>query len=200
MQELKVIKNKLHDLLAENEKVTDIERLERDDFVIDVERGEQINHEGEQICEEIRKEAEKTTLKLELLKERVQQSTWDKMDVQNKAVRSIKGDMLVFNYGIRKRNAEEQRRLNQVINFRRNELREKLKRLETKLQEVMEEKEFSRFKEDYIMNRVASKPLYEEDQSIQEAAATFAAKDAEKKSKKALEEKKTQANSGNNTQ
>lgn len=40
MQELKVIKNKLHDLLAENEKVTEIERLERDDFVIDVERGE----------------------------------------------------------------------------------------------------------------------------------------------------------------
>jgi hypothetical protein len=47
MQELNVIKNKLHDLLAENEKVTDIERLERDDFVIDVERGEQINHEGQ---------------------------------------------------------------------------------------------------------------------------------------------------------
>ena len=107
MQELKIIKNKLHDLLAENEKVTDIERLERDDFVIDVERGQQINEEGEKICDEIRKEAEKTTLKLELLKERVQQSTWDKMEVQNKAVRSIKGDMLVFNYGIRKRNAEE---------------------------------------------------------------------------------------------
>ncbi len=163
MQELKVIKGKLVDLLAENEKVTDIERLERDDFVIDVERSEQINLEGENICEEIRKEAEKTTLKLELLKERVQQSTWEKMEVQNKAVCSIKGEMLVFNYGIRKRAAEEQRRLNQVINFRRNELREKLKRLETKLQEVMEEKDFSRFKEAYIMNRVASKPLYEED-------------------------------------
>ena len=163
MQELKVIKCKLVDLLAENEKVTDIERLERDDFVIDVERSEQINLEGENICEEIRKEADKTTLKLELLKERVQQSTWEKMEVQNKAVCSIKGEMLVFNYGIRKRAAEEQRRLNQVINFRRNELREKLKRLETKLQEVMEEKDFSRFKEAYIMNRVASKPLYEED-------------------------------------
>ena len=163
MQELKVIKGKLVDLLAENEKVTDIERLERDDFVIDVERSEQINQEGESICEEIRMEAEKTTLKLELLKERVQQSTWEKMEVQNKAVCSIKGEMLVFNYGIRKRAAEEQRRLNQVINFRRNELREKLKRLEIKLQEVMEEKDFSRFKEAYIMNRVAFKPLYEED-------------------------------------
>ena len=40
------------------------------------------------------------------------------------------------------------------------------------------------------MNRVAAKPQYEEDQSIQEAAASFAAKDAEKKSKKAQEEKK----------
>lgn len=101
--------------------------------------------------------------------------------------------MLVFNYAVRKRSAEEQRRLNQVISFRRNELREKLRRLELKLQEVLEEKDFSRFKEGYIMNRIASKPAYEEDQSIQEAAATFAAKDAEKKSKKALEEKKNQA-------
>lgn len=87
--------------------MSEIERLQRDDFVIDVERTEHINQEGEQICEEIRKEAEKTTLKLELLRERVQQSTWDKMEVQNKALRSVKGDMLVFNYGIRKRSAEE---------------------------------------------------------------------------------------------
>lgn len=70
--ELENIRKRLHDLLAENEKVTDIERLQRDDFVIDVERTQQINEEGENICEEIRKEAEKTTLKLELLRERVQ--------------------------------------------------------------------------------------------------------------------------------
>ena len=114
------------------------------------------------------------------------------MEVQNKAVRSIKGDMLVFNYAVRKRDPQEQRRLNQVITFRRNELREKLKRIEGKIQEVLDEKDFSRFKEGYIMNRVASKPIYEEDQSIQEAAASFAAKDAEKKSKKAQEEKKIQ--------
>lgn len=105
MQELGVIRTKLNDLLQENEKVTEIEKLERDEFVIDVERSERVNQEGENICEEIRKEAEKTTLKLELLRERVQQSTWDKMEVQNKATRSIKGDMLVFNYAVRKRDA-----------------------------------------------------------------------------------------------
>ena len=42
------------------------------------------------------------------------------------------------------------------------------------------------------MNRMSGKPIYDEDQSIQEAAATFAAKDAEKKSKREKEEKKLQ--------
>ncbi len=69
--------------------------------------------------------------------------------------------------------------------MRRNDLREKLKRIEGKLAEVLDEKDFSRFKEGYMMNRIASKPLYEDDNSIQEASASFAAKDAEKKSKKA---------------
>ena len=71
MSELNIIKSKLNELLEENERVTDIEKLERDEFVIDVEKRDTVNTEGEKICDEIRKEAEKTTLKLELLKERV---------------------------------------------------------------------------------------------------------------------------------
>ena len=39
------------------------------------------------------------------------------------------------------------------------------------------------------MNRVCGKPYYQEDNSVQEAAASFAAKDAEKKLKKEREEK-----------
>jgi hypothetical protein len=38
-----------------------------------------------------------------------------------------------------------------------------MKRIESKIQEVMDEKDFSRFKEGYVMNRIASKPLYDED-------------------------------------
>ena len=83
------IKDKLNALIAENERVTDIERLERDEFVIDVERMKKVEQEGENECEEIRKEAERTTLRLELLRERVKQSTWDKMEVQQKAIKSI---------------------------------------------------------------------------------------------------------------
>ena len=72
MSELNVIKSKLGELLEENERVTEIERLERDEFVIDIDKRDTVNDEGEQICEEIRKEAEKKVLELELIKDRVQ--------------------------------------------------------------------------------------------------------------------------------
>lgn len=97
--------------MEENERVTDIEKLERDEFVIDIDKQAAVVDKGEQVCEEIRKDAEKTVLKLELLRERVQQTTWDKMEVQSKAIKSIKGDTLIFNYSIRKRTPEEVRRL-----------------------------------------------------------------------------------------
>jgi hypothetical protein len=38
MDELEKIQRKLHEILADNEKVVDIEKLERDEFVVDVER------------------------------------------------------------------------------------------------------------------------------------------------------------------
>lgn len=58
-------------LLAENDRVTDIERLERDEFVIDTNRSVEVHEEGEKECEDIRKEAEKTVLRLQLLRKRV---------------------------------------------------------------------------------------------------------------------------------
>ena len=69
--ELEKIKSKLMTLLEENERVTDIERLERDEFIIDESRMENVVNEGVKESDEIRQEAEKTVLRLELLRERV---------------------------------------------------------------------------------------------------------------------------------
>jgi hypothetical protein len=41
-----------------------------------------VNEEAEKECEEIREEAEKTVLRLELLRNRVKKSTWDTMEQQ----------------------------------------------------------------------------------------------------------------------
>jgi hypothetical protein len=64
MDELEKIQRKLHEILADNEKVVDIEKLERDEFVVDVERQQEFIELGENTCNEIKQDAEKETLKL----------------------------------------------------------------------------------------------------------------------------------------
>lgn len=84
-----MIQRKLKDLIFENEKVTDIEQLGRDEFVVDLHKHEQFVLEGNNVCADIRKEAEKTNLKLELLRDRVIDSTWNKMEIHSTAMKSI---------------------------------------------------------------------------------------------------------------
>jgi hypothetical protein len=43
MKELNKIKDGLMTLIAENERCTEIEKLERDEFVIDIDRKDQVN-------------------------------------------------------------------------------------------------------------------------------------------------------------
>ena len=71
MEQLGGIQSKLKELLHENNTVTEIEKLERDEFVIDVEKQDQFIQEGDNVCNDIRNEADKTNLRLELLRERV---------------------------------------------------------------------------------------------------------------------------------
>ena len=54
MGDLVKIRNKLQELLADNERVTDIEQLERDEFVIDTEKRDHFEQQGENVCSEIR--------------------------------------------------------------------------------------------------------------------------------------------------
>lgn len=64
MNELEIIQHKLKDLLNENERVVEIEKLERDEFVVDVERQQEFIENGETTCNLIKQDAEKETLKL----------------------------------------------------------------------------------------------------------------------------------------
>ncbi len=92
-------------MLHENNNVTEIEKLDRDDFVVDVEKQNQFIQEGDNVCSDIRNEADKTNLRLELLRERVIDQTWNKMETQSKAIKSIQADTLLFNFGVRKKTA-----------------------------------------------------------------------------------------------
>lgn len=163
--------------------MTDIEKLEREEYVIDVRKEKEMIAAGDEVCQKIREQADKTVLRLELLRERVIENTWNKMEEsgQSRAIKSISGETLVFNYPIRKREDTEQRLLDQLIGWRKVELREKLARIEQSIQESLPEQEFSKYLESYFMNRNNGKPDYLDDDSIAEAAYQFALKDAQKK-------------------
>jgi len=54
--------------------------LGREEFCIDVATQEKIIADGEEKCNMIRQIAEKHNLVLDLLRERVKESTWDRME------------------------------------------------------------------------------------------------------------------------
>lgn len=59
MTELDVISKSLRRLLDQNETVQEIEKLSREEFVVDVERQQQFIDDGEHVCTKIREDAEK---------------------------------------------------------------------------------------------------------------------------------------------
>lgn len=184
MGDLVKIRNKLQELLQENDSVTEIEKLERDDFVIDIEKRDHFEEQGENVCKEIRNQASKTILTLELLKERVKERTWNKMEVPSESVKSIQSDKLIFNYSIRKREQQEQRRLTLIKQQRKIEIRQKVERLEKKHREALEECDFNGGMEEYIMNRIAAKPAFMTNDAILEAARIFEEERARKEKAK----------------
>ena len=61
-------------------EVAPLEELERDDFVIDVHKKDKMWEDCDKVCKDIRLEAEKNILTLQLLRERVKRTTYDQME------------------------------------------------------------------------------------------------------------------------
>ena len=99
--------------------------------------------DGEQVCQEIRQKAEKETLNMMLLRERLKTNTWETMEIQSKACKSILGDKMLFNFSIRRRRTEEERVYKQIIIQRKIELMEKYSKMEKGVFEALKETEFS---------------------------------------------------------
>ena len=123
MRELNGIKENLRELLDDNDRAVDIEQLNRDEFVIDVAKKNNLEKQGDDLCADIRKKCEVTSLTMKLLKERCTNQTWDKMEVQQEGCKSIQSDKLSYNCSIRKRTDQEFRRLRLLILQRNIELR-----------------------------------------------------------------------------
>jgi hypothetical protein len=164
-KELKSLQSKLYDLLEDNKRAQEIEQLEREEFVIDVEKMKSMESNGESEREQIRKEAKRKELEYECLRERVKNATWDTMKTHSTAVISLNSDEMIYNYGVRQKTQPEEKKLKQVLQFRRMELREKYTGMEREIDLILNQEEFSKGEEKYIMDRERGEQQYEKDEA-----------------------------------
>ncbi|ORY35132.1 WD40 repeat-like protein [Neocallimastix californiae] len=130
------IKNKIEELrlryielVEQNNKLKDIEKLEPLEFTIDFDEKNRLNAELEEEVDKYRKQLEKENLKMQIIKERIKNECWDSMSVVGKTIKSFKENKLtgkkikVTNYPLRKKTEKEQRNIDRIIKMRKNQLR-----------------------------------------------------------------------------
>lgn len=155
---LKAITAKLHTLLRTNEAAEPVERLERDEFCIDNELRDRLLKAGEEEAVNIRVKASHENMKQEILRQRIKMMTWDKMETQLKTITAISGNLIIFNFHVRKPTQAEIRKLNLVRGIRKMELREAQWRSENNKSELVPHKLVGDLKEPYIVNLLPGKP------------------------------------------
>jgi len=160
-QELQNIKNSLKALLDRNNEVQDIEKLDREEFLIDKARKERILADCEQQSMRLRKIAARENLRNEVLWNRLKEHTWDTMEVQNTGCRSLFTDQILFNFQIRKQTEKEMNYYKKLINTRRLEIKDIMERKAEDM--LIDSTDFSTESEHYIVNRFRNQPTVSEE-------------------------------------
>jgi FOG: WD40 repeat len=86
---LQEIKDKLAALLKANDKAPDLEKLDRDEFVLDLEAKKKIEEKGRLAAEALKREAKKKNLAQELLQQRIKVKTLDSMEINSRVLSSF---------------------------------------------------------------------------------------------------------------
>ena len=87
------------------------------------------------------------------------------MKTHSTAVISLNSEEMLYNYGVRQRTQPEEKKLKQVLQFRRMELREKYTGMEKEMDLILNQEEFSKGGEKYIMDREKGEQQYEKDEA-----------------------------------
>lgn len=137
------IQDKLFSMLKVNEKAPDLEKLDRDEFILDLKAKVQIEEMGKTDAKALKEEAKKKNLAQELLQKRIKEKTLDKMEVNSRVLSSFLTGQIVFNYTIRKLSTAEKVRNEKIKAFRAVELREQKFRKENGIEEIIDYEDFA---------------------------------------------------------
>ncbi|XP_043407754.1 cilia- and flagella-associated protein 43 isoform X4 [Chelonia mydas] len=86
---IKKLRKTIQEMMYENEQVPDIERLDQQDFNLDIEEQERLQVESEQEVAKIRKEIEMENLAKCYLRDVIKKECWDSMSIKGRAIKDI---------------------------------------------------------------------------------------------------------------
>lgn len=113
IQKANSITERILKAMEENENAPTLERIDREEFIIDFSKRDFLIAEADAELLAIRKSNMEENLKMRVIKNRIQNECWESMDVVGQSVKSFKENILtrkileVTNYPIKKRTKEE---------------------------------------------------------------------------------------------
>ncbi|KAG2447457.1 hypothetical protein HYH02_007780 [Chlamydomonas schloesseri] len=120
---LATLRARIADLLTANEAAPELERLTRNEMIVDVGLVEELQRETERRVAGVQADVKKEHLRTELLAERVRRMVWDSMAVKGAVVSGLRAPLRVHNFPLTQPGQHE-RVLKQVTMLRRVELAE----------------------------------------------------------------------------
>ena len=77
-------------MIAENESLPDIEKLERQEFILDTDDYQRMLAEEEKLISEVREDIELSNLAAMFLRHQIKKECWDNMAVKGKSIKVYK--------------------------------------------------------------------------------------------------------------
>ncbi|XP_041921632.1 cilia- and flagella-associated protein 43 isoform X2 [Alosa sapidissima] len=119
---IKELRDTIQVMMRENEALSEMERLEQQEFNLDAKEKKRLQAEGEQEVQRVRNEIEMENLAKSYLREVLKRECWDSMKVKGKAIKAFHSSYEVKNYPMKERTQTELDELLRVENMRKIEL------------------------------------------------------------------------------
>ncbi|KFU85366.1 WD repeat-containing protein 96, partial [Chaetura pelagica] len=112
------LKKQIRKMMHENEQVPDIEKLEQQEFNLDLEEQEKTQAEADQKVDRVRNEIEMENLANRYLRDVIKHECWDAMCVKGCAIKCFHMAFDVKNYPLTERSEEELEALEKVLQLK----------------------------------------------------------------------------------
>ena len=113
------LKQRLDSLVAHNTACPELERMDREEFTIDLKGREMADIKSAKEQALMRKQAARARLEAQVISERIKAQFWDSMEVPPRSIYSFSGQQAVANMSLRKVSADEALQLRRLSQLRR---------------------------------------------------------------------------------